>query len=1125
MKATVDFKGDSGSIAIKSNNGLSASIKINANGSATLSGGIKPASVSYDPDTGTYKERINIPVGNGAATFSFGNNKTINPDGSITYDSLSIGVTGKLPGGGGVLGDLSVGAGIDEDGNTAFKFSGKLSVSLPGNQISYSASFEDVYWDPADLFDPEENGQLSTGALGKAFSALKNRGAQIDAQVDAAVNGIDPNSNNLFLDAKVFVPRSDPLTLDLDGDGIETVSANTGITFDFDGDGLKTGTGWVKGDDGFLVIDRNGNGTIDNGSELFGVDTIKSNGQKASDGFDALRDLDGNGDGMFDAQDAQFGNVRVWQDLNQDGVAQANELKTLAEHHITAVNLNSTASNQNSNGNIISATGSFIRDDGSEGAVNDNQSLAANLDLANNPFYREYLDALPISDAVAALPDMQGSGAVRDLREAATQNAELAQQLASYANAGTRAQQMAQLDSLLSAWAGSSGYRTLFERIDDMELGSGMFLSDIEFIYSWEKPAGIAGSSSGGGGGTTTTGISIEDGIGGFAPDPTPEQLKKKALLEKVAILEVFNGQNFFNFSSEQKEDSLGNTSHEIKFVAGTSTRTKRPSSGNSGIGLPEIIFITEEDLVINAGQEALLNQAYEALRDSVYAGLVLQTRLKPYIEAVDIALTEDSVTLNYSGLIQRIADVGAIDAVQAIIDIYDLRLSLPQGLDHSRLGTMTDGLLAQLSAEQKQSLTAQLGGQILRGSALGETLRGSTGNDFLLGEDGNDYLYGENGNDTLISGSGNDALNGGSGNDLLLGGEGNDNLSGGAGNDILDGGAGNDALNGGAGSDTYRFSRGWGQDTINNYDTGANKTDAIVFAEDISPDDILVSRSSSSLVLSLAGSTDKITVNNYFSNDGTSTYKLEEIRFANGTSWSIDQVKVMAMQGTDGNDYLWGYASNDTLSGGLGNDTLYGQDGDDVLNGGAGDDRLNGENGNDTLNGDAGNDYLSGDNGDDLLFGGEGNDNLNGDAGNDILDGGAGNDALNGGAGSDTYRFSRGGGQDTINNYDISADSVDTLRFEEGISVEQLWFRRNGSNLEVSVIGTTDKATISSWYSNSNYRLDQFQTADGRTLLDGQVQNLVDSMAAFGVPAGGESNLTPDQRAQLDMVIAANWQ
>ncbi|WP_333908335.1 calcium-binding protein, partial [Pseudomonas aestuarii] len=211
------------------------------------------------------------------------------------------------------------------------------------------------------------------------------------------------------------------------------------------------------------------------------------------------------------------------------------------------------------------------------------------------------------------------------------------------------------------------------------------------------------------------------------------------------------------------------------------------------------------------------------------------------------------------------------------------------------------------------------------------------------------------------------------------------------------------------------------------------------------------------------------------------------------------------------------GGAGNDTISGyDDGENRLFGMDGNDSLTGGALNDQIDGGNGADTLKGGTGND---------VLLGGADNDSLYGEDGNDLLDGGTGNDYLNGGAGSDTYVFGIGSGQDTINNYDTSVGNVDTLSFDEGVSIEQLWFRQNGSSLEVSVIGSSDKATISNWYSSSAYHLDQFKTVEGRTLLDGQVQNLVNAMAAFGVPAGGESNLTPDQRAQLDVVIAANWQ
>jgi len=167
--------------------------------------------------------------------------------------------------------------------------------------------------------------------------------------------GINPKTNTDYQSAQNVPRYVDPLALDLNGDGIKTVSANSGITFDFDGDGLKTGTGWLNAEDGFLVLDRNNNGTIDNGGELFGVDTVKSDGALAKNGFDALRDLDTDGNGVFDAYDALFEQVRVWQDKNQDGISQVDELKTLTELGISSIHLESNSTNRADNGYRINA--------------------------------------------------------------------------------------------------------------------------------------------------------------------------------------------------------------------------------------------------------------------------------------------------------------------------------------------------------------------------------------------------------------------------------------------------------------------------------------------------------------------------------------------------------------------------------------------------------------------------------------------------------------------------------------------------------------------------------------------------------------------------------------------------
>ena len=164
---------------------------------------------------------------------------------------------------------------------------------------------------------------------------------------------IDIDTNTYFNAALAWRPPRDPLALDLDGDGIETVSQNTGIVFDHDGDQFKQGTSWLKGDDGWLVLDKNNNGMVDSGQELFGDSYTKSNGTKAVNAFDALADIDSNKDGVINANDAKFADLRVWQDLNQDGISQANELKTLDELNITELKTTISGPSYNMGNGVI----------------------------------------------------------------------------------------------------------------------------------------------------------------------------------------------------------------------------------------------------------------------------------------------------------------------------------------------------------------------------------------------------------------------------------------------------------------------------------------------------------------------------------------------------------------------------------------------------------------------------------------------------------------------------------------------------------------------------------------------------------------------------------------------------
>src|SRR5207248_666109 len=99
-----------------------------------------------------------------------------------------------------------------------------------------------------------------------------------------------------------------------------------------------------------------------------------------------------------------------------------------------------------------------------------------------------------------------------------------------------------------------------------------------------------------------------------------------------------------------------------------------------------------------------------------------------------------------------------------------------------------------------------------------------------------------------------------------------------------------------------------------------------------------------------------------------------------------------------------------------------------------------------------------------------------------------------------------------------------DVIRFAPGIAVDQLWFRKVGSNLEVSVIGTSDKIAVSGWYTDSMHHIEIFELAGGQQLLDTEVQNLVQAMARLTPPAGGQTELSASYHQILDSVFAASW-
>ena len=421
----------------------------------------------------------------------------------------------------------------------------------------------------------------------------------------------------------------------------------------------------------------------------------------------------------------------------------------------------------------------------------------------------------------------------------------------------------------------------------------------------------------------------------------------------------------------------------------------------------------------------------------------------------------------------------------------------------------------------------------VLTGNSANNTLSGGTGADTMIGGAGNDTYVIDNAGDIVTENAnegtdlvqasvtttlaanvenltltGSTAING-TGNTLdnvLTGNSANNTLTGGAGNDRLNGGTGNDTMLGGAGNDTYVV----------------NVTTDIVTENASEGTDTI----ESSVTLTLGNNVENLTLT------GTSALS--------GTGNTLDNVLI----GNSGANTLTGNAGNDRLDGGSGNDTMRGGTGDDtyVVNVSTDIVTENASEGTDTVESSVtltlannvenltltGTSAINGTGNtlNNVLKGNSGVNSLTGAAGNDTLEGLAGADTLTGGTGNDTYALGRGYAADTVVENDTTAGNTDIAQFLTGVAVDQIWFQKVGNNLETSIIGTSDKLVIKDWYLGNAYHVEQFKTTDGaKTLLDSNVQNLVNAMASFAPPAAGQTTLPTSYQTSLAPVISANWQ
>ena len=498
-----------------------------------------------------------------------------------------------------------------------------------------------------------------------------------------------------------------PLVVDLDGDGkIETVSTDGNVHFDFDSNQKIENSGWIGKNEGFLVRDINGNGQIDNGTEMFGNHTVLQNGKNAVNGFEALKDLDSNGNGKFDAEDDAWSQVKVWRDANTNGIVDSGELLTLEQAGIESINLKYDYQKEaDENGNLEIQQGTFNRTDGTTGKVSD---VWFDVD-GTNTILNE--DDITIPDDIKNLPDIKGWGNVYSLHAAMALD-----------ETGT-------LKSLVEQYLAATDDNT-----------KDTLLNDI--IYHW-------------------AGVQDMDPVG-----RNPSQVYGNVLgdARKLEALEEFMGEDYLGTWcwGERESNPHGQAAPMIlqafellKNYVGTILSADMANNPY----LQKIILTYNAETKhwdVNVDQAvALLQEAFEAdATNGKIEMLQLSNILRFYDNAEDV--------------IAAFQAKGSADGTFFETELLNFgHNSVGSAANDNLFGTEGNDLMDGLAGND--IIKAAEGDDTALGGSGNDYIYGEDGDDVLDGEEGNDYLFGGNGNDTLKGGAGDDVLSGGNGADIYL--------------------------------------------------------------------------------------------------------------------------------------------------------------------------------------------------------------------------------------------------------------------------------------------------------------------------------------------------------------------
>ena len=871
-----------------------------------------------------------------------------------------------------------------------------------------------------------------------------------------------------------------PIILDLDGTGINTVGLSAGVHFDHAADGFAERTGWVAQGDGLLVWDRNGNGEIDSGRELFGSETVLGNGLGAVNGFAALAELDANGDGVIDASDPLFAELRVWVDANLDGRTGEGELLTLEEAGVRAINVAFVDSSYvDANGNEHRQVGSFVTTDGET-------RTATDVWFAKDLAYSVPTEWLEVPEAIALLPDARGYGKVHDLHQAMVRDDVLRGLVERFVMEGDAVERNALMPHILYRWAGVDGVHPLSRT----NSGWGNAIGDARRLEALEAFLGQEWSQRGWGRNPGRDAARTLNQAYAQLEALVFGQLMAQSHLKEL-FLDIRYGwddetqtivgdlsevaANLAGLIETDRDHGLEQLGDFVRAVRGLGllgaldiasfrftmaalggdvsavvdaslagwVDSNTPTEGNDvlrgtdgddwidGRGGNDLILGRggNDTLVGGAGNDTLDGGAgNDELRGGTGSDTYRFGRSDGHdtiIEDSWHAADVDRIELK-SGMAPEDVHLARVRDPNSWWNTDDLVLTI---VDTGETITVKRHFVAGHRHAIEEIVFAD-------GTVWGEEQIRSR---VLIGGEGNDELRGFAGRDNVIDGgAGNDTLVGSAGNDTLLGGTGDDLLEGGAGDDLLIAGPGTDTLRGGSGSDTYRLGLGDGFNVIEEgYDPIG--VDTIELAEGIAPEDVTVRYTRDGhMTVSLQGGTAILVRNQVTSWAASGGLGIEQVRFADGTVWDRSALAQRAVAGTDGDDLIVSSHADDTVDGGAGNDVFV---------------------------------------------------NL---------------------GGYDTYLFGAGDGQDTIEG------GRGKVAFKAGVDQLGVSFTRDEGDLIATIDASADSIRIGNWFHTwSGGRIDRFEFANGASLSAADVQALVsvasDSEILHGSP--GDDLITGSDR------------